>query len=519
MSLPIHRRLGFQLALVAAVASALGLAAVSTVLVRQERETLTQQLTLRTLSETRNLALAASAPLLRHDPELGLHPLILRALEEVADLEDLVVADSHGNIVGHSNLLLVGEPLPVPTGEPVSLERSRPGERAIQIEDRIVLRVPVAHLEERVGELVATISRRGIDEAVRSAMIKAVAVSAAGVVAVALLIIVLVTRALGPLAELRASVQRIGSGDLETRTEVTARNELGMLAGLIDDMAGGLSRAQSELIHKERMDHELQIAHDLQVMLLPKKIPTPRGYSLAAHYEPALEVSGDYYDVIPLDAGRMVIILGDVSGKGVPGLVVMAMLRTVARQLALAGADPKQLLVAAHDVLRPNIPRGMFVTCLCGILDMGEHSFHYANAGHCPPVVFGADTPPQFLPVGGKALGMFPSSVLHASLERRTISLQPTQGLLIYSDGLTEAMNQQREQLGEQPVLGALLQPESSDARDILDGLRERVVVHQDGAAAADDLTLFAFVRRPSPAPIEGTISTATSTSRRGVPV
>ncbi len=499
--LRFYRRLSFRLACVAAITSAVGLAAVSTVLVRQERDTLTEQLMLRTLAETRNLALAASAPLLRHDPELGLHPLILRALDELKDLEDLVIADSRGRIVGHSDLLRVGEELPTPRGEVIQLEQLRDHETAVQNADRIILRVPVEHLDEEVGALIATVSRRGIESAVRAAMWKTVIISAAGVLAVTLLIVFLVTRALSPMAELRNAVQRIGSGDLSTRAAVSTGNELGMLADLINDMAGGLSRAQAELIQKERMDHELQIAHDLQTMLLPERIPSPKGYGLAAYYQAALEVSGDYYDIIPLDSDHLAILVADVSGKGVPGLVIMAMLRTVARQLALAGENPKQLLIAAHEILGESIPRGTFITCLCGILDTATHRFDYANAGHCPPVIFGGSRPPRFLEPGGKALGMFPSQVLSDSLELRRLRIEAGQGLLIFSDGLTEAMNRERSQLGEQAVLRALEGVAEADPHFVLDTLRRLVATHQNGAAPADDLTLFACVRSVTPPP------------------
>jgi hypothetical protein len=104
---------------------------------------------------------------------------------------------------------------------------------------------------------------------------------------------------------------------------------------------------------------------------------------------PALEVSGDYYDVFALDTGRLALAAADVSGKGIPGLVVMAMLRTTLRSLATQGRDPVEVLAAASRMLRHSMRQGMFVTCVYGVLDTRTHRFTYASAGHCPPATFG----------------------------------------------------------------------------------------------------------------------------------
>jgi sigma-B regulation protein RsbU (phosphoserine phosphatase) len=148
----------------------------------------------------------------------------------------------------------------------------------------------------------------------------------------------------------------------------------------------------------------------------------------------------------------------------------------------------------------------MFITCLCGILDTGRHRFDFANAGHCPPILYGGSAAPRFTPVGGKALGMFPSSILQDSLRLDGLEIEPGRGLLIYSDGLTEAMNDARQQLGEDEVLRALATA-TEDAPAALRTLRALVSRHRGEAGAADDLTLFLFSRKTAPAPAVSTVT------------
>jgi serine phosphatase RsbU (regulator of sigma subunit) len=269
-------------------------------------------------------------------------------------------------------------------------------------------------------------------------------------------------------------------------------------------MAVGLETAQSERLKQERMEHELQIARQLQDTLLPRSPQAPDGYELHARYAPALEVSGDYYDFIPIDARRMALVAADVSGKGVPGLVVMAMLRMILRGLAPNSRDPVAVLTAASNMLADSMRRGMFVTCCYGVLDAQEGQLTYVSAGHCPPLAFGVGSP-RWLEAGGKPIGMFPQGVFRGSLVRREMRLRPGEGLVLYTDGLVESMDPTGRQLGEQKVaerLGAVARP---TARAAVEDLFATVVQHQAGLVASDDLTVLAVRRLPvaTPSPVE----------------
>jgi sigma-B regulation protein RsbU (phosphoserine phosphatase) len=244
-------------------------------------------------------------------------------------------------------------------------------------------------------------------------------------------------------------------------------------------------------------------------MLLPQKVTTVPGYDLEARYVPALEVSGDYYDLIPLGADRLLLVTADVSGKGIPGLVVMSMLRTALHALAHPGMQLVDTLVAASGMLRGAMKKSMFVTCHAGILDLVTGEYRYASAGHCAPVRFGA-AGAEPLPAGGKPLGIFPEPVLERSLQERTTRIREGDGLLLYTDGLIEAFDARARPMGLEAVLERLRRMtrggESTSASgatgaraaQITTDLVERVRTHCGERATSDDLTMIVLLREQS---------------------
>ena len=494
-----HQRLSVQLSLAVAVVTGLAFGFTVWFVVDQERQTLTHQLTMRLLSESRSLSLAAAGPLLRHDPELGLHPLIQTALADNPDLSNLIVLDSQNIIQGHRDILQVGTPLELASGGTSLDIPLKEGELAwVDKQGIVLLQQPVYHLNRRIGSLLMWASHDGIEQTVREAQRRLILVAGGGTLLAILSVLLLVNINLAPLVPLRRGVQRMGDGDLTTRVPVHARNELGMFADLINSMASGLQKAQSKLIQKERLDHELRIARELQHMLLPRDIQPAAGYEVRSHYSPALEVSGDYYDAIPLDSSHLALVAADVSGKGVPGLVVMAMLRTGLRSLASASRSPVETLILASRLLHGHMGRGMFVTCLYGVLDARTHRFSYVSAGHCPPLLYGPRGA-TFLPAGGKAIGMFPERLFTTSLKPRVVQLQSAEGLLLYTDGLIEAMNAQGQQLGSDAVRRNIEQLACNPSARVTDSLLALVDSHRAGHMLSDDLTLLSIRRKASP--------------------
>ncbi len=491
--LRLHRRLAFQLAGTVALLAGSVFAATGWLLIRDQRASLTREFTLRMLSDTRTLAVAASSALLRQDPELELHPMVTRALDEVDDLVDLVVIDAEGRYQGHRDLARIGQPAePIPPGAQPLLEVGPA--RVYQDDHNLYLERPIEHLDRRVGTLRATVGRERIEAAVTASTRSLLLVGGGGTLAGLLLVLVLVTTRLRPLEPLREGVQRIGAGQLDTRVTVHDRSEFGLLADHINRMAEGLEHAQEERIRQERLDHELQIAQQIQSTLLPRRMPQVEGIEIATHYSPALEVGGDLFDVFSGAEGRVVIVVADVSGKGVPGMVVMAMTRVIVRELAARHVSPAEILRRANAALVDLTPRSMFVTLLLGSYDTVSGRIVYASAGHCPPVGFAPGRTNE-LPAGGKPLGIFPPAVFDPGIHEYATALSPGAGILLYTDGLAECENEAGQQLGEDAVRAALERAPLGCAEDAVQTMLALVRKHRGRREPNDDLTLLVLRR------------------------
>lgn len=251
---------------------------------------------------------------------------------------------------------------------------------------------------------------------------------------------------------------------------------------------------QIETRERERIEQELRVARLIQQTLLPKELPAIDGWSLDAYYQPARAVGGDFYDFLPFSDGRLGLVIGDVTDKGVPAALVMATTRSILRTAAQEGqATPGAVLARANDLLFPDIPPRMFVTCLYGILNPHTGVLVYANAGHDLPhqrQVGGAVE----LRATGMPLGLMPGM----SYEERETILAPGDSVLFYSDGLVEAHNTERDMFGF-PRLMTLM----SDWRDTTP-LIERMLNELAAFTGADweqedDVTLVALSRESKP--------------------
>jgi serine phosphatase RsbU (regulator of sigma subunit)/anti-sigma regulatory factor (Ser/Thr protein kinase) len=191
---------------------------------------------------------------------------------------------------------------------------------------------------------------------------------------------------------------------------------------------------QAEAQARERLEQELRVARLIQQTLLPKELPALDGWQVAAYYQPARAVGGDFYDFIDLADGRMALVVGDVTDKGVPAALVMATTRSILRSVAAQYDEPGQVLERANNLLVPDIPRNMFVTCLYAILDPATGRMVFANAGHDLPYRHGAGGVDE-LRATGMPLGLLPGM----GYEQKEVVLSPGDRVLFYSDGLVEA--------------------------------------------------------------------------------
>jgi serine phosphatase RsbU (regulator of sigma subunit) len=212
-----------------------------------------------------------------------------------------------------------------------------------------------------------------------------------------------------------------------------------------------VNQQQAEAREREHFEQELRVARLIQETLLPEKPPSLPGWEIAVYWQPAQAVGGDFYDFMPLSDGRLAFVVGDVADKGVPAALLMATTRVILRGTARRRLSPATALQLSNELLHPEIPPSMFVTCLYAILDPTSGQLQYANAGHNPPYRRYNGTVAE-LRATGFPLGMMPG----ASYEEHETSIQPGECLLLYSNGLVEAHNEQMEMFGYERLQTAL---------------------------------------------------------------
>jgi serine phosphatase RsbU (regulator of sigma subunit)/ketosteroid isomerase-like protein len=248
---------------------------------------------------------------------------------------------------------------------------------------------------------------------------------------------------------------------------------------------------EQERIERARIEQELQVARSIQQASLPKEVPELEGWEISPFYQPAREVGGDFYDFFELDDGRLGIVVGDATSKGVPAALVMASARSMLRAVAQTSNSPGEVLRRANDPLVTDIPPNMFVTCFYAILDPKSGSLSYANAGHDLPYVRRGGGDAEELRARGMPLGLMSGM----SYEQKESELDAGQAALFYSDGLVEAHNPKGEMFGF-PRLRALVAEHADEERSLGDSLLEELYSFVgEGWEQEDDITLLTLRR------------------------
>ena len=249
-----------------------------------------------------------------------------------------------------------------------------------------------------------------------------------------------------------------------------------------------------EMRQREHIEQELQVARTIQQASLPREVPQLEGWRITPIYLPAREVGGDFYDFLELDDGRLGIVVGDATGHGVPAALVMASARSMLRAVAQVSNSPGDALRRVNDPLATEIPPNMFVTCFYCILDPKSGSLSYANAGHDLPYVWHGGACEE-LRARGMPLGLLPG--MH--YEQKEIVLQKGESALLYTDGLVEAHNPQREMFGF-PRLQTLVSEHAEEERSLEEALLEELYSFVgEGWEQEDDITLLTLRRSAAP--------------------
>ena len=254
-----------------------------------------------------------------------------------------------------------------------------------------------------------------------------------------------------------------------------------------------LTLLKQEISERERIEQELQVARSIQQASLPKEVPAPEDWQISPFYQPAREVGGDFFDFFEFGDGRLGVVVGDATGKGVPAALVMASTRSMLRAVAqaLGSSSPGNVLARVNDSLVTDIPANMFVTCFYCILDPRRGSLTYANAGHDLPYVRRSGGDCEELRARGMPLGLMSGT----SYEENEVVLDAGEAALFYSDGLVEAHDPEGEMFGF-PRLQALASEhgeEEGSLEEVL--LKELYSFVGEGWEQEDDITLLTLRR------------------------
>ncbi len=294
--------------------------------------------------------------------------------------------------------------------------------------------------------------------------------------------------------------------DSQDRSKKFTQEDLKLLLGVANQasVALELARLHEEAVHQERIRRDVELAESVQRAFLPQQLPEETGYQFFAQYKSALTIGGDYYDFIPLPGGRLAVLLGDVAGKGVAAALLMAKLSAEARAcLLMAGGDPVRGVTALNDDLAQLFQGGnmdRFVTFVAAVLDPARHAVTVLNAGHMPPLLFcpssGTLVDAIDAELGGPPLGLSEGCPYSAA----DVALQPGDSLILYTDGVTDALNTQNQAFGMRGIREAILDDSAIGpgpccpdvvGKRLLDAVRR----HAAGRAQNDDIALVCFGR------------------------
>jgi sigma-B regulation protein RsbU (phosphoserine phosphatase) len=309
-----------------------------------------------------------------------------------------------------------------------------------------------------------------------------------GIVGLALVAVVVISgRMTRDLDELALGAARLGHGELEARVPVRSRDEIGRLAETFNRMAGELRSHQEQLLEQERLRKELEMCRRIQEEMLPHdalRVPFAEvmGVSL-----PAREVGGDFFNYFLLPGGDAALLVGDVSGKGVPAALLMANVQATLRARLPVEPGLGPLATALDEELATGAPA--YLTLFLAVLAQGGGALRYVNAGHNPPLLLHPDGRVEPLPATGRPLGLYPGG----GYEERAVALRPGSTLFLYTDGLVEAEDESGEAFGLERLQALLLSERQNGPDAILAVVEDAVRAHRGGAEAMDDATLVAL--------------------------
>lgn len=359
----------------------------------------------------------------------------------------------------------------------------------------LFFRMPVKRTQRKLQATVnLVLSRKEIDTEVRNLMYKIALFGLVFVGAGIAFSLFLASAVSSPINVLVRDMDIVARGDLDHETRPQTRDEIGLLAREFNRMTRNLREARAQEREVERLNSELKLAEEIHAQLMPEKLPNLPGYDIFTCYHCAKEVGGDYYDFIPVDQEHLAFVIADVSGKGIPGSMVMGTTRTILLMMAAMNLSPADVLSKTNHWVSRDIKRGMFVTAMYVILNVRTREMKVASAGHNPMVVYRAATKShELVRPNGIALGFDKGPIFNRTVREQSLKLNRGDRVVLYTDGVPECMNENHEEWGDESLYTFVDRYADQTSKKFVRLLTAELRKHQGNADQHDDITVTTF--------------------------
>jgi sigma-B regulation protein RsbU (phosphoserine phosphatase) len=299
------------------------------------------------------------------------------------------------------------------------------------------------------------------------------------------------------LTPLMAHGEIVGSlvVDQGARPRTFTPHEISVVMGIANQAAVAIENARlnQEAEGKKRLEYELSVARQIQESFLPAACPVVPGYEICSAWRTAREVSGDFYDFVSFGPEKLALMIADVSDKGMPAALFMVLARTILRTMVIGKPTLREALERANDIIIADAPSDMFVTTFYALLDADHHHLTYVNAGHNPPFLYRhREGELTALKAHGMALAVFPN----IRLEEQHVELEPGDALLLYTDGVTEAIDAQEKEFGAERLGDLFAANAHRPVQEIVDAIVDAVTTFTGDNTPFDDVTLMVVKRK-----------------------
>lgn len=429
------------------------------------------------------------------------HRVITQGYSALISLNGSILTHPDSQLSGRRSVFEIAKLYPVVTGIAQEILKGREG--TMRVKGTSILNEEVLYFYTPVPEtrwmLLSVFPTRLIYERLHALLWMLVVGTVAGAVLMVLLTSLALRNTGKPLQQLTLAASRIGKGDFTAPLPpYPAHDEIGRLnrslASMQQELQSRLEQLARNISMREKIESELRIAQKIQQTLLPvflPPLPECREFTLAARLTPARMVSGDLYDIFMIDDHRICMIIGDVSGKGVPAALLMSVIQTFQHCALCKCDDTGKMVSCLNSTVAKNNPNIMFITYFVGIVDLRTGEMQYTNAGHNPPILSRADgSLSELTIVHGVPIGMLHDEQYGFD----TVLLNPGDKVFVYTDGITEAENPEEEEFGSERLMQLIRNcGDTCLLSNLLDGVMQEVTAFAAGRELADDMTMWCF--------------------------